>query len=424
LSLATYLDFPFEALPKVCFFASVLFSAWCMDGTVLGQNPEIDSLPELNVTDPLRNNNSQPYNLQLGPVTLRAEAGSSVSYNDNINLARTGRQNDCIITPNLNIHGLWQATELNALTFDLGISYQHYFSHSIYDAFQLSPDSQTQFNIFIDDFKINLHEKFSYQSDPLQVAQLSNVAQFDRFLNDAGITIDWDLGDITISLGYDHDNFWVFEPAYSYLTYQSDVVSPQISFALSKTIQTGLQASFADTKYNQNIQNNYTEFQVGPFLTAQLSENLSVNARVGWDYANFAQGGLNGDKQDIDSFYCSTAINHRVNDVLTESLTAGREFIPGITSNYTQRIYAKYMPSWHATSLFDIGPQFWWENLDDSNATFREVSNRFGAGLDISFALTEHSTVNLNYQYVIKNSDQSALDYYQNSITAGFNYHF
>ena len=140
--------------------------------------------------------------------------------------------------------------------------------------------------------------------------------------------------------------------------------------------------------------------------------------------ARFDRGGLNGDDEDIDSFYCSGGISHRVNDVLTESLTAGREFIPGITSNYTQRVYANYTPSWHATSFFDIAPQFWWENLDDSNATFRETSNRFGAGLNLGFALTEHATLNGNYQYVIKSSDRSALDYEQNQATLGLNYQF
>src|ERR1022692_3627264 len=72
-----------------CFFACVLLPIfWGMTATVRSQIE------------------NQPYNLKIGPVTLRADAGSTVSYNDNINLANTGRQEDWIITPNLNVHGL------------------------------------------------------------------------------------------------------------------------------------------------------------------------------------------------------------------------------------------------------------------------------------------------------------------------------
>jgi opacity protein-like surface antigen len=403
-----------------------------MTATVRAQGIERYSMAGENAATAGHTTGNQPYNLQIGPVTLRADAGSTVSYNDNINLANTGRQEDWIITPGVNIHGLWQATELNTLKFDLGIGYQEYLLHPNNSAPLILPDSQTQFNVFIGDFKITLHDAFSYQQNPVAVGQLSNVSQFSIFSNDAGIIVDWDLSGIIASLRYDHKTFLVLQQAYSYLDNQSDTVSPQVIFAFTKTIQAGFSASFGSTRYDQNVQNNSIQLSAGPFVQAQISENLAVVAQTGWQVTQYSHGGSNGDNSGISAPSVSVGINHRINDALQQSLTAGREFIPGITSNYTDRIYVNYTPSWRATSLFNIAPQLWWESLQDSNATaggistapVDETSTRLGAGLAISFALTEHAKVNLSYNYVMKSSNQRSLDYYQNLVSLGLGYQF
>jgi hypothetical protein len=367
---------------------------------------------------------NQPYNLQIGPVTLRADAGSTVSYNDNINLAETGRQHDWIITPDVNIHGLWQVTDLNVLTFDLGVGYEKYLLHPSDSSPLISPDSQARFKIFVGDFKITLHDAFTYQNNPTQVGQLSNVSQFQYFSNDAGITVDWDVGDMTVTLGYDHINFYVFQQTYSYLDYQTDTVSPQVTFSFSKTIQAGFNASLGSTRYDQTVQNNSTQLSGGPFVSAQISENLSINAQAGWEFTDYAKGGSNGDSSNIDSFYGNVGITHRINDALQQSLTFGRAYLPGITSNYTDQIYANYTPTWHATSLFDIAPQFSWQQLQDSEATVRQNSTIFGAGLNIGFKLTEHSTVNSTYSYLMKNSNLNSTSYSQDLVSLGLKYQF
>jgi hypothetical protein len=73
---------------------------------------------------------NQPYNLQIGPITLRADASVATTFDDNINLAKNGRLSDVIVTPSFGIHGLWQISDLNTLTFDLGIGYEYYITHS------------------------------------------------------------------------------------------------------------------------------------------------------------------------------------------------------------------------------------------------------------------------------------------------------
>src|SRR5207248_811074 len=107
-------------------------------------------------------------------------------------------------------------------------------------------------------------------------------------------------------------------------------------------------------------------------------EYLSVHAGGGAHLAYYDGGGRNGDRENNETYYANVGVNHRINDVLTESLTAGEESLPGITSNFTDRIYANYTNSWQATSYINLGSFLWWENLADSSAAFRETSNRYG----------------------------------------------
>lgn len=366
----------------------------------------------------------QPYNILLGPVALTATAGFDTTFNDNINIAHTGRLTDVILTPSMDVSGVWQATDLNKLTFDVGIGYNYYTMHSGTSSLVISPDSSTQFNVYVGDFKINIHDDFAYLQDPLEVGQLSGISQFSRFRNVAGIYIDWDLGDVTLSLDYDHTNLWVFQSSFQYLTYQADSVTPKITFNLSKTLSVGLSAEFSDTRYDQDVMNNSTSLSVGPFLTAQINENLAFNAAVGYEFANYDTGGLSNDNSSLGSWYGSVGLNHRINDVLRETLTAGQEYLPGITSNYTQRVYANYGLTWQATDYLSVGTSLWWENLDDSDAAVRQTSNRYGVGLNLGYQLNTHASIDASYQYVLKDCDQSEFSYYQNQVTLGFRYQF
>ena len=365
-----------------------------------------------------------PYNLEVGPVALTLAAGSNVSYNDNINLANDGKESDLIVSPTLSLDAFWQVTDKNALTFNVDFGYQHYLTHSQYDSFIVAPGSTTQFSLYIEDFKITVGDKFSYQSDPTQVAQLSNQPQLERFLNDAGVNVTWDLSEMVASLGYDHTTFLVFQPLYKYLNYEADSLSPKLSFELNPTLAAGLEASAAAIQYTEDYQNNYVEFTGGPFVNMKISNYLSANFEAGGVFADFATGGLNDDSQNIRSYYFSGGLTHQVDPYITEALTFGREYLPGLTSNYTKRYYVEYSPSWKATPNLTITPRIWWENLDDSDSLVREKANRYEAGISVGYALTEHTKCNFDYQYLVKSSDQNVLSYRQNQLTLGLTYAF
>jgi hypothetical protein len=130
-----------------------------------------------------------PYNLLAGPVRFRFSITTGIEYNDNINLAGENKQDDFIIRPQFNIAAIWPVTQLNTLRLDLGIGYAFYLDNTNDNTnnILISPGSQIAFDIFVGDFRINLHDRFSLQQDPTDEIQLSNVVDYGRFENTAGV---------------------------------------------------------------------------------------------------------------------------------------------------------------------------------------------------------------------------------------------
>lgn len=371
-----------------------------------------------------RENANQKYNLRVGPVALRVEADMTATFNDNIGLTKNGREADILLTPMAYVHGRYEVSDLNTLTFDIGVGYQAYLAHSQYNCLLLLPDSAASFNFFVGDVAINLHDDFSYDQDPTQVAQLSNQVRLTRFINDIGFAARWDLNDVMLEADYDHNNFWVMNSEYKYLTNQSDTLAPKVTVKLDESIDTGVSASASYTRYEEHFENNNTSEQVGPFVDATLSTYLSLKAEAGLFLTQYDRGGLNGDNSDVFSYYGDVAVSHRINSAISESFTVGRGFLPGLYSNYTARAYATYGDSWFPTKEISVWTNLFWENLDDSEATYREDSNRYGLNLNLADSLSDQLVVNCSYQFLLKNANPSYLSYYQNQATVGMQYKF
>ena len=110
-----------------------------------------------------------PYNLLVGPVRFRVSATAGLEYNDNINIAEVNTQEDFIFRPSVNLNMLWPVTQLNTLRFDLGVGYAFFLDHSENNTngVLLTPGSALSFDIFVGDFRINFHDGFSLEQDPI-----------------------------------------------------------------------------------------------------------------------------------------------------------------------------------------------------------------------------------------------------------------
>ena len=398
-----------------------------------------------------------PYNLQLGPMKFRLSATFGIEYNDNINLAEdasytfpsttgpititTEAQDSIILRPQVNINALWPLTQLNTFKLDIGIGYSFYLDNSDFNtnSILISPGSQLAFDIFVGDFRINIHDRFSVQQDPISEIALSNVADYGRFENTAGISVLWDLNQAVVTLGYDHYNFIALNDDFEYLDRAAEIFSGSVGFTPSATMTVGLEGYVVDTYYDQNVLNDSWSYSGGLFLETQLSTNLKVRIAGGWQVIDFDNTGIVNDAHDLDDYYANLLLSHRVNNVFTHNLAIGHEAQLGVNSNYVRLNYVRHTATWNILYHTLLSTELFYEDAEDSgglgvfnllpgvpniNPFVAEHVHRYGGALTLGYQLTPHVTLGFRYQYTQKDSDQPLRDYRQNRVSIDGTYSF
>jgi hypothetical protein len=400
-----------------------------------------------------------PYNLQVGPIKFRFSATMGIEYNDNINLAEdasftfttfTGRpitittepQSDVILRPQVNVNALWPITQLNTLRLDLGLGYAFYLDHSNNNtnAVLLSPGSQIAFDIFVGDFRINLHDRFSIQQDPISEAQLSNVSDYGRFENSAGVSVLWDLNQAVATLGYDHYTFIALNDDFEYLDRNADIFSGSIGFTPNSTMTVGVEGSATNTYYDLGIMNDSLAYSAGLFLETQVTTNIRVRVAGGYQWIDFDNNGLVNDTQNVNDYYANLILSHRVNAAFSHNIALGHENTIGVNSNYVTLNYARHTATWNILLHTLLTTELFYEDAADSggagsallpglgaplfNPFVAENFHRYGGAVSLGYQLTPHVTLGFRYQYTQKDSDLPLRDYRQNRVALDGTYSF
>ncbi len=383
-----------------------------------------------------------PYNLLLGPVRFRVGATVGVEYNDNINYAEVNTQDDVIVTPNLTLDMLWPVTQLNTLRLDLGLGYSFYLDHSDNntDYLLVAPKSQLAFDIFVGDFRIDLHDRMSLQQDPVQEGALSNVVDYGRFENTAGLSVLWDLNKLLLQVGYDHYNFIATNSDFDYLNRNAEMVGASAAFIVNPTVTVGVEGNAVWTRYDNNSTSNVGElndnedYSVGGFVEASITNNLKVRAAGGYQWIDFDQNfvtfffgpfALNfPDHKDLADYYANLLISHRINAQISQTLSAGHENQLGVNSNYITLNYVRHAVSWNILRNTLLTTEFFFEDAEESGGVINENFQRLGGAVTLGYQLTPHVTLGLRYQGTTKDSDVFLRDYNQNRVSVDGTYSF
>jgi hypothetical protein len=383
-----------------------------------------------------------PYNLLVGPVRLRVGATVGVEYNDNINYAEVNTKDDVIVTPNLTLDMIWPVTQLNTLRLDLGIGYSFYLNHSDNntDYILVAPKSQLAFDIFVGDFRINLHDRFEAQQDPIQEGALSNVTNYGRFENTAGLSVLWDLNKLLLQVGYDHYNFIATNSTFDYLNRNAEMVGGSAAFIVNPTITVGAEGNAVFTRYDNNsssdigILNDNKDYSVGGFTEISLTSNLKARVAGGYQWIDFDQNfvtfffgpfGINfPDHQNLADYYVNGLISHRINAQITQTLSAGHENQLGVNSNYITLNFVRHAVSWNILRNTLITTEFFFEDAEESGGVINESFQRIGGAVTIGYQLTPHLTLGVRYQGTNKDSDVFLRDYNQNRVSVDGTYSF
>jgi Putative beta-barrel porin 2 len=370
--------------------------------------------------------NRIPYNLILGPVRFRVSATVGVEYNDNVNYADVGAQEDWIFTPNVSIDAIWPITQLNTLRLDLGLAYALYVDHSNYDTrgILIAPNSQVAFDIFVGDFRINIHDRMLAQQDPIAEGALSNVANYGRFENTAGISALWDLNKILVTVGYDHYTFVATTSAFDYLNRNAEELSGTAAYLITPTTKVGVEANGVFNYYNQHVLNDSTDFSVGGFAETEITNNIRLRVAGGYQEISFDHNGSVGDVNDLSDYYVNLLLTHRVNAVISQSVSAGHENQLGVNSNYITLNYVRHTVTWNLIRNTLLSTEFFFEDAEESGGFIGEHFQRLGGAATLGYQLTPHVTLGLRYQHTTKDSDVALRDYNQNRVSFDGTYSF
>ena len=324
------------------------------------------------------------------------------------------------------MNAIWPITQLNTLRLDIGLGYSFYLNHpeNDTDGLLIAPGSALSFDIFVGDFRINFHDRMSLQEDPISEIALSNVADYGHFENTVGMSVLWDLNKAVATFGYDHYNFVSTTSAFDYLNRNAEELSGSLYVTLTNTTGVGLETSYVFTYYSDDFLNDSQTFSIGAFMETQITNYLKVRIAGGYQGIWFDSGGGVMDNSDLNDFYANILISHRVNSVLTHSISAGHETQLGVNSNYITLNYVRYTATWNIIRDTLLSTEFFYEDADDSGGIFGEHAQRWGAALTLGYQLTQHVTLGARYQYTTKDSDQPLRDYDQNRVSVDGTYSF
>lgn len=379
-----------------------------------------------------------PYNLLVGPIRFRFSSTLGLEYNDNINIAEENTQSDFIFRPQVNLNALWPVTQLNTLRLDIGLGYAFYAEHSRNNTngVLLTPGSQLSFDLFVSDFRINFHDRFSLEQDPIGEPQLSGVVDYGRFQNTVGVSVLWDLNKAVVTFGYDHYTFIATNDDFDYLNRNAEILSGTVSFAVSSTTGAGLEASYVLNAYDRNVLNDSNTFSIGGFVETQLSSYIKLRVAAGYQkiafdgdtvaLGPFPDGSFVtfSDSSDLDDFYVNALLSHRVNPALTHSIALGHESQLGVNSNYITLNYVRHTATWNVINRTLLSTEFFYEDAEDSGGFIDEHFQRYGGAITIGYQLTPHVTLGARYQYTQKDSNVDLRSYVQNRISLDATYSF
>ncbi|MDB6112850.1 MAG: hypothetical protein JWR69_4600 [Pedosphaera sp.] len=363
------------------------------------------------------------YNLAVGPVSLRFQSEMGVEFNDNVNYSSTGKQADIGLRPGMNVRALWPVTEQNSLYFSTGIGYIHYLQTPTLDHLYITPDSNLAFKMYAGDFVINYHDRFSITEDVAQSPTISGTGNFGQIENTLGVGVDWDLNQLILSFGYDHDSMWATASRFQRIDHSSELFNLRAAFAVRPTTTAGFELGGGLTAYDQKVLNDNTHFSIGPFYQAQLSQHFSTKLSAGFVSYSFSTNGTVSDLHSLNSFYADASFTHHVNRWFDHAVSVGHQFQVGTSSSLVDLYYARYQANWNLFREVPFSTHLTYSHGEESGGT-SQVFDQYDVGFSVAYQITQKLAGTVSYDLLLKNSNLPFANYVQNRLVFDFRYSF
>ncbi len=381
------------------------------------------------------------YTIKEGDFRLLLTPSTGLQWNDNVNLSGLNPEDDFILTPALGVTASYPLSEQNLLYLDITVGYNWYLQHSHYNSFALNSSSGTglAFDLVIKDITIDIHDRVNYTQGTGQYgvgsaggngfvansasAAVANTGSYGTFENTAGLLGTWDLNQVKLSLGYDHQNSLATTSAFNGSDRSSEMLNFRAAFQVRPNLSTGLESTAAFTTYDQQELNDNTAYTVGPFVQFTPGKFFTVTARGGLETYQFQETSHTIRTSDQTSWYGGLGITHQPTDWIKYSLDFGREVQIGAVSDLMTDWYVRPSVTWTMIHGLDLVTFFSYQHGNQGegstgnlpgfpNGTF----DMYRAGISLQHAFTSWLNASLNYQYTDLSSGVVDGSYTQNLV--------
>ena len=372
---------------------------------------------------PFRQPEPAKYNLKWGRLQARVTGEVQSEFNDNINLAQTGKIADWSIGPNIGIGFIYPMSKDHLMQFSVGAGYRWYLNSPSISSFSVAPNSSWSHTITIGAVTLDIHDQFSIQVDPTARGDISGapnqLVNFRLINNTCGLlasyqpTLHW-----TLTAGYDYSIARSLTDQFQELDSDTHTFSAGTYYAINPRITTGVTSSYSLTEHLKRVQNNGDTWSIGPVLSIKPTAHIYMQFSVAYTMAGFDQSGTILDRSNFEGLTFQAAVNHQLNRKISHSIRLTRSIAPGLGSNYGETTSAQYGISLPLSRSVTLTSNFGYENLVNSGVG-SETSDRYIFYLGTGYQITKKWTVGVSYALAWKDSSQAGRDYVQNRVTLG-----
>jgi hypothetical protein len=369
---------------------------------------------------------SLPYTVKSGDFRLLATPWFGVNWNGNVNISKTDPQSDVILEPGLNLVASYPITQNNLLSLNVGVGYQKYIEHNQYSTWYLQSGTELSFDIYVKDFWINLHDRISYVQDTSQQPELSGTATYATIDNTVGASGTWDLNELTLSTGYDHENVIANGQQFAQENRGTEMLFARGGWKIYPGVTPGIEGTAAFTAYQEPILNNNNNYSLGAYIDWQPGKAFDAQLRGGYTIYRFQQTSQTVQTSNQNTWYVDLNITHQITDAINYSLDGGHELQLGITSDLNEDWYVRLPVRWNIVKNLNLSTslsyQHGTEGVGNVVGNTVETYDWFGAEVDANIAVMKRLSVGLSYRLTLRSSDVPTDEYTQNSVGITFTY--
>jgi hypothetical protein len=373
------------------------------------------------------------YNIKLGPSTWRFGTGLGLIYIDNVRAESQNVVADVVIQPDFSVSMSMPVTQRNKITLAASAGYSAYLQNPGYSRLFVKPGTELSFDMYVGDFWINFHDRFSITEDTYQDPTVVGVADLSRMENTVGLTALWDLNKIILRLGYDHLNYMsLYSEAAAYPDGASENFYGTMQYEVSDGMFAGVEVGGGLISYDLpaggvpaggGFYQDATQVGAGLFYEAQLSDY--TRARVSGGYSTLSPDFTDdtGSNSDFSGFYARLGLSHRLNRYVDYTLTAGRSvsftFYGGTIDLYTVDL----LVNWHLIRRIGFNTGLTYQHGSYLYG-IPETFDHLGPNLSVSRRLSEKLTASFGYHFYWRSSNLPNRDYTVNILNVRLGYQF